>query len=498
MAATIAGGSLVENFDTLDFADLQSSTGVWNIVDKRAQSAAFANAAIDPNRVITFGNGTDGALFSANGFNFDTDSHPNGYQFTSVNITAGAISVTGSNALVIRSLTTVNIVPTIPVFKLVGANNGAAGSAAGTTTVPGSAVTCGGNGGKGGTGGSAGLGVGNVNNGLNGFLSSGALDLGHAGTGQFTGAYNGSVDATASAALISSDFDASFDCGPGGAGGGGYSFAAVGPFASGGAGGAGGGRLHITAIGNITITDASTIGGNGGNGAKVGAAPCSGVGAGGSGGSLWIQTLGTLGANAPILTAGNTGTSFCQAVLSPSVGGLARGDSAPASRPGSWNTGAGSFDTDLVPIATSSVVFSKAYDLSVWNAGFTAAPTVSQTLNGGQITVQYAGSADGTSFNGFVSDITTLSNKNYRYLKFKISITSNAGAVAASPFVNQISLQYNDLGLDSVTFPLAAGCATTHKAGTPSGKVPFDLLAELSLMIMATLFLKRRSNHTSG
>ncbi len=487
-SAPAFAGTLVEDFTTLTHADLQNSTGVWNVISHQAQSAAYANA--DATRPISFGNGADGAVDSANGYTFNTDSHPNGFNFTSVNITGGVITVTGSNALVIRSLGSVNILPTIPVHAGGSAKGADAVNGVGTATTAGTAVTCSASGGAGGTAdGTAG------NAGTDGNESDGTLEAGNAGAGQ-TGANNAAVDATfALSGPISNDFDAAgnFVCGSGGAGGGGYSQGGAGNFASGGAGGAGGGRMRITAIGDINVGTTEATGGNGGNGATVNppGGVCSGNGAGGNGGAIWMQTLGNLTSPAPTVTAGTGGTSACFAGSGLGLDGFARGDSAPGSR-SAWATVAGNFDTDQVPANTTSVVMSKAYDLGVWNAGFTTAPTITKTLNGGTITVAFAGSKDGNTFDGFVSDITELNNKNYRYIKFKLTITSG-GVAAASPLVSKIALDYSDLGLDDVPLSLFAGCGAmknVHEDGIPPG-----VAVEIGLILL--VYLLRRRAYTA-
>ena len=73
-------------------------------------------------------------------------------------------------------------------------------------------------------------------------------------------------------------------------------------------------------------------------------------------------------------------------------------------------------------------------------------------------TCQYAASTDGGNFTSFTTDITSLSNQNYRYLKFKI--TFNA---ASQNFVNSISIPYDGPSLDTVDLSLAAGCGASEE-----------------------------------
>ncbi|MGZ3730921.1 MAG: hypothetical protein ACXVCG_16980 [Bdellovibrionota bacterium] len=479
-AAAIGGGQLVEDFSTLDHADLGSSSGVWNVASKQARAAAFAGA--DSTRPITFGDGSDGAVLTSAGYNFDTDSHPNGFQFTSVNITGGTITVTGSHALVIRSLGDVNITPAIQVHSGVNRHGATAVNGVGTATTPGTAVTCSAAGGKGGTAAAAAAG-----NGQDGFQSNGVQEAGRAGTGQVA-VNTFAVDANgALTGPGSNDFDtaANFVCGTGGAGGGGYSNGG-GSFSSGGAGGAGGGVLRITAAGNINLTAAAeSLGGNGGNGVVVAGGKCSGGGAGGNGGAIWVQTLGTLSSPTPLVTAGS-GSSACFAGSGAGLDGFFRGDSSAGGRP-AW--AAGDFDTDQVPASTTSVIYSKAYDLSALNASFPSAATISQTLNGGQISVQFAGSSDGITFGDYNADLTALSGRNYRYLKFKINITS-AGVAAASPVVTQIALSFSDLGKDTVDLKLAAGCGYLSRPKGGSNSPPPDFYLHWALILGAYLYFR--------
>ena len=77
-AYTLTSGGLVEDFTTLDGADLTATTGVWNIVDTRAQAGVVANGTAA--NTISFGDGSDGALSASSGtVTFNTDLRPNGF-----------------------------------------------------------------------------------------------------------------------------------------------------------------------------------------------------------------------------------------------------------------------------------------------------------------------------------------------------------------------------------------------------------------------------------
>lgn len=155
-AATVSGGKLVEDFTSLDGGDFQTSTGLWNVIDHVAQAGAVANGL--STRPISFGDGSDGALTLSSGssYTFNTDQHPNGYNFTSVSIDSGVtLNVTGSKPLIIRSLSTATISSTLSVDGEFGALS-TAGDAVANGSIPGTGPTggpghaCAGTGGNGG------------------------------------------------------------------------------------------------------------------------------------------------------------------------------------------------------------------------------------------------------------------------------------------------------------------------------------------------------------
>lgn len=465
-AATIANGVLAEDFSTLDYADFSASTGVWNSAVGEARVAAHVlNTDTATYYPISFGDGSDGVLNSSAGYTFDTDAHPNGFNFVSVNISGGSITVHGSNPLVIRSLGAVSITPTLSVAG--GAGQSATGAMA---TTGGQAVTCGANGGA---GGAAGL------PGGNGLESDGVTPDGGA-TGGLAVPAPGNNGGLPIMGPSSSVFEtaANFICGAGGGGGGGDGSA-------GGAGGAGGGRVRIAAVGAVTTGTIDASGGNGGSGA--GAANCGGNGTGGVGGAVWVQSLGIVSAAGVVVNGGNTATSNCDLVGGLGFPGLSRCDSSGA--PGCNKN----FDTSMVPASTQSVVQSKGYDLGVWNAAFSTAPTVTQVLNGGTIVTEYAGSQDNVTYSAFTTDLTTLSDQGYRYLKFRLTMTS-VGAVGASPQVTGISIPYTDLGLKSLDVSLTPGCGTIQaskaKPDMKLGLATFSFWC--ALFLLSYLIIRKR------
>ena len=491
-----SGATLVEDFSTLDHADPSNSTGVWNSVDHSARAQAFANS--ESTRPIDFGDGRDGTVNTANGYVFNTDVHPNGFNFQSLAISGGTIQIIGSHPLVIRSLTTIDITPSIQV----NGANGDPGRADGLSVSGPKAVTCHADGGSGG-----GATAATPSNGEDGFQGSGSSDPGTHGTGQSGGSYSGSVDAIESSLLPNGpNFDSSpatdFLCGTGGAGGGGFTNGAS--FGSGGAGGAGGGVLKIVAVGDIHLAATEAKGGNGGDKApNLNSPTCTGVGMGGFGGVIFFQTLGGLYTSVdPDVSGGHWGAQTPGANDCNGSGnvwdGFDRGDTASTGNRPTWvNSSSASavyYDTDRVPAGVQSQVQSKSYDLGVLNASF-ATETVNST---GAVSMSYAGSSDGVSFSAFGS-LQAMSNQGYRYLKFRATFTSPAGGGVA-PKVTGLSIPYTDSGLASLNTKIFAGCGTLALTGakdkssdskSDEAGVLFTLVALSLLYGMSRLRLER-------
>jgi len=89
-----------------------------------------------------------------------------------------------------------------------------------------------------------------------------------------------------------------------------------------------------------------------------------------------------------------------------------------------------------VTVQLSGILQSVGYDSAAGSQTYTS--TNSMTLStGGVATVQFADSADNTTFGDFSSDITTM---NKRYIKFKITLTTTN--LATAPSVDNIKIQY--------------------------------------------------------
>lgn len=461
---TLTGGRLVEDFSTDAHADYASSTGVWDTVNSRARAAVVAGAVA--TQALSFGDGSDGDLDTAGAVALDTNSHPNGYNYRSLHLRTGAtVSVTGSSALVIRSLTTIQIDAgvTFSVKGTAGASGTNSVAAATTTladTTPGSAQTCGASGGLGG-GTTAVVG----NSGANGKQSNGTTDEpGTAGLGNSNLAGGDGADAVfendpgfTPRPVAANFFTTGFVCGSGG-GGGGADIDNPGPItASGGAGGGGGGRVRLISLGDLTVSSAiDASGGDGGTGGETGTA-CAGNGGPGNGGAVWLQSAGLLNITAAALPVVDPGLDFPNVCHPLGVGGDF-GDSR-ADYAGNDPDFPATAATSNAAANQSYDVVSNAYDLNTLNAVFSNASVTSSAPGGGSASVSYAGSITGASYSAFTTDITQLSNKNFRYLKFKVTINT-AGVAAASPQVSQIAIDFKDAGLPKADLKLSPGCGT--------------------------------------
>lgn len=446
------GGSLLENFSSDGHADYAATTGLWDTVNHQARAGVVTNA--DPNAPISFGNGSDGDFNISGSYVFDTNSHPNGFNFRSVNISGnGTVTASGSHPLVIRSLTTVDIAATVN-FNVDG-NPGLPGNLDSSLAgAGGAAATCDGGQGGAGAGAVAGAWGPAAHDGFFYDLTSDAATAGNSTNVANTPGDNATQSAPGPKHPNAANFDTGgFICGPGGGGGGASTTGGVGTnqFATGGGGGGGGGRVRIVSVGAMNVlTPISAKGGASGRGTTNGSDVCSGSGAGGNGGAVWLQTLGNMNAVLPDVSAGLGTTNACAGVPDDGIAGDQRKDSA----------GVGANGTTQAAPSQTYRIQSKGYSLGTLNAGFSEAPAISASAGDGSMPgVAFAGSADGASYSDFTSDIKTLSGKKYSYLKFRITLTTG-GAAGNSPVVNSISLNYTDLGLEKLDLKISAGCGS--------------------------------------
>jgi len=488
---TITAGLVTETFADATHYDYASSTGTWNIVSLAAQARRVANT--DAARPLDFGDGSDGELVQSSGsFTFDTDSHPNGYNFTSVNVTGGTLTVTGSNPLKIKCLSTFSISNSVELS--VKGTNGASGAINPTTAggAGGTSLTCGGNS-RGGNGGAA--------DSANGYASTDGTNYDGTVSAASVAGNSGGASATVGNAATGSpagpgnfETGSNFVCGGGGGGGGGHQTNA-GAWSTGGGGGAGGGLARIVAIGNVSFFSINAAGGNGGGAINDGTA-CGGHGSGGNGGAVWVQTLGTITATTPpndIATYSSLGGSGggCAGTGNAGFEPVARGDSS-AGAGLTWSVAG--YTTANVVVSDTSVVVSKGYDLGTADAGFFVAPTATTTLNGGTIDLAYSGSSNNSSWSDWVTDITQLSDRGFRYVRFKATITPGT---TTSPALTGLTIPFVELHVR-----LNGGCGslldisgndrggTDGSGGNLIGAATYSLWIILFLMIR--LYTKRR------
>lgn len=464
-AWTISGGRLTEDFTDSSHWDAANSTGLWNIVSHAAEAGRVSAASASQS--ISFGDGSDGVLSTSSGYTFNTDQHPNGYHFISIDISGGTIQVQGSNPLVIHSLSTIRIVPSLSVRG----GNGTPGTGNGSST-------------QGPTGGTATAGLCSGGAGGNTTPTAGGAGLTYTGAVDLAGgaSASGATSATPPGGAIDGpDIPQNFGtvanavrCGAGGAGGGGHLNGAN--HSTGGAGGGGGGTVHITAVGSISYTSIDASGGNGGAGGNDGF--CGGSGAGGNGGAVWVQSLQTVSGNTPTVTAGAIATA-CALSSGGSFSGSERVDTATSSDAGAYSTG-------NVAANQTYTVISQAYDLGTQNAAFFSQPTLATTLNGGTISVSYSGSSNAQNYSSATSDITTLSNQNIRYIKIRISIAT-ASSAGSTPQLNSIQIPFEELNIK-----ISGGCGSLQDKDSDP-RITFLFWVFLILLFWKTRLLNLNS-----
>lgn len=106
LPTAVEAATLVEDFTDISRCDLTVTTGVCNTIAGYARASAFAGSSA--TRPLLFGDGSDGVVDTSSGYTFDTDAK-SVYQFRSLNITGGSVSVIGKRPLIIRSLGVVQI-----------------------------------------------------------------------------------------------------------------------------------------------------------------------------------------------------------------------------------------------------------------------------------------------------------------------------------------------------------------------------------------------------
>jgi hypothetical protein len=462
---------LTEDFTDSSHWDASGSTGFWNMVDHAIQAGRVTGGVA--SQKLSLGDGSDGILDTSNGYTFDTDAHPNGFNFILLRINGGAVQVQGSFPLVIRSLSSVTITPLLSVKGAIG-QSGIVNGSISVISLGGTAIAgkCSGGAGGNASGGSGESGL--TYEGLNDY-APGSLPAGGSGVTAGTDA------GTALDVALSDQWETNpshFRCGAGGSGGGGQING--GNHTTGGAGGAGGGSIRISAAGPISVGQVSAEGADGGLGANN-SGTCSGGGGGGNGGIIWLQSLQTVTSTSLSAVAGRSAS--CAGYFSVNFDGFSRTDSKTASDRGAFSTGS------VAPLQTYEVL-SKPYDLETQNAGFLKQPTILTTLNGGTIKVQYEGSSNsnGSEFSSSTEDITTLSDKKYRYIRFRIIITTGS-STGISPELNSISIPFEELDVR-----LKGGCGSLQVTGSSPFNHQGMKLEAMWILCFIFIFIIQKQN----
>jgi hypothetical protein len=475
-AWSLKDGVLTEDFTEVGHWDISNSSGLWNMVTHSIQAGRVMGGQF--NQPLFFGDGSDGVLQSSLGYVFDTDTHPSGFNFISVQITGGTIVVQGKNPLLIRSLSTIEITPPISVRGGNGATGSANTSLIGPTGGIPVASQC-----AGGQGGNA-ESTSPQGDGASGLTFDRSNDLAGGGIGgdpPATISPGGPFDSADSATLWGTGN--AFRCGAGGGGGGGYNDGA-GHYATGGAGGAGGGTVQMIAVGPVLLNTIDASGGDGAMGADANSGNCSGSGAGGNAGAIWLQSLESISASTLVLAPGASATTCLSSAGSGYPVGFSRIDDRTSST-------AGAFTTEAVASNQIYQIQSLAYDLGTRNANFPAEPILSEVLNGGTLSITYSGSSDGIHFSNDTADLRQLSQQNIRYLKFKVTITTPTSA-GLTPELKSISIPFEELDIQ-----LKGGCGST-RSSTPTSNT--GLFSFLFLFIFSYLLThsRIRSNSIGG
>jgi hypothetical protein len=499
-----------------------SSTGIWDITNGKIQAPLAPGGTLA--KAFTFGDGTDGAFsdgptqtgisVSGSTVTFNTDVKSD-FKFTSFNLSGGiTLQVSGSQPLIIRSLTTTTIAGTITLNGTTGAANNA-----GVPSVGGSAVAGGGAGGNGGSsGGAAGVagtgtapagggGIG-ANNPLVGSADEGGGggclgNSGFAGQDSASGVPTGGNAGTCATvrSTAGTNFETTFKGGGGGGGGGAYTGA--GPI-SGAGGGGGGGAVRIVSQGNITVSGTvNALGGAGGANNLVNGAHCGGGGGGGAGGSVWLQTAGNIAGAGTVNVSqgagGDTTNGICDTAYAGGHGsdGIIRADRT-AGAVGTY-TPASSVQANAISIpfptgGTPFVVLTRALDFS---NGFYDFTTATETVDNsvlcganGTVTVKYEGSFNGSTYSSPVLAANLSQLNGYPYIRVRVEIATTG---ANPPCLTGLSLNYQPSDLPNIT--LRGGlifCGTINRNQPPTFKELVGDLFMLGAAVIGSLFFRRR------
>ncbi|MCR4317024.1 MAG: proprotein convertase P-domain-containing protein [Planctomycetes bacterium] len=426
----------IEPFDDTSHRDA-ATTAAWSTTGYLKAAPSYST-----------GTGADGAYSKTSGGPYSLAAGT--YNYTSFTIASGVtVNVTGSGTLTIYVQGAVDISGTLNLKGGNGGNgyadNNSQGGSAGSSNNGGGGA--GGAGGywdgtrPGGNGSGTGAGTGG---------SFGGDDAGYGGGGGGHGTAGSSGSGGGGGSGGSSHNNTGSPPTLIGGGGGGGGADEEDPFTdeSGGGGGAGGGAVAIYAGGSISAS--GTINANGGTGGNGGSGESGtengGAGGGGAGGAIFLLAGDalSLGTNSTQVSGGSGGSG------GHNGGAGGRGVMYLADFGSTFSA----TDTHIEPngysvstvnsSATTTYGYSTAYDFGTGLFNWLAPSMTDSAPGSSSIAYEYAGSTDAVAWSGWTSTITTLNGNSYRYLKFKITLTSTS---ADSPYVDDITFPVEAVGL---------------------------------------------------
>ncbi len=473
---------IIEDFNNNTFQDA-TSTAVWN------GALGYAHAPIEfGGTAIDLGNGSNGNCSFSGTVTAGT--------YNCLNLTLSNVNFSGSSNAVFKVLGNTTISGSVNL------SSGVAGGGAGGSAVN-AAASGNGSGAGAGTGGNryAPYGInpvtGDVGGGGGGGGSNiGAATAGSAGTknaGEF-GVAGGTGGAAGASGNNAATLHTALFAGSGGGAGavgrnnGGTDFLGV-------PGGAGGGVLHIASGGSINATGSVVANGGAGGSSTLG-----GAGGGGSGGTIFLQGLyGVVATNNLTALGGAGGTTTPSGTGEQGGAGGAgsdgairidKGNFATNSITGTINPANSNNDLDF-STAGPYIIISKGYDTRGNTNVFSGYTASDYTAAGDTLLYEFSDSADNSTWSGWTTDVTSLSQ---RYIRFRVTIT-NTNTNDTSK-VYSLVFEYDIITKSDYIFEseVAASCATISRVDDDKMN-PWNLLFSL-LVGFAFTFLLRKYPHT--
>lgn len=520
------GATLTENFSSADRWDRSQSTLVLNTALQRVHPSLRNKDWSSTNQTtnISVGDGRHGSFspsrytsfgtLSNNVLTIDTTQYSE-LQVTEFILSAGTtLRPTGSNPLIIKSLTSISI---SGVIDCAGDDGG--GVVVGTTTLAsGGTARCGG--GAGANGGTiavpaaaTGTAGGSFVTGGPGGTVAGVRGQGGSGGGGYSSNVlagyqaTGGQDGSGGFLAIGSNYpDEEFTVVGGGSGGGG---GGGGTGSVGAGGGAGGGAIYMYAVQDITLvsTPSSTgeVRADGGDGGAVsgGAAATNGGGGGaGAGGSIlmWSGNIVDFGgiSGPPYLVTALEGSAAATNGLSGGKGGRGRtwivdnDDAAPPGYPnGSLDDPISELGADVGRIefsTDSQILVSQFIDLGTTKPTFNSATLFSTLAGGATATLEVRGSDDGSAGDATAwyssAQIAQLNGK--RFIQMRVTLDNNDPQ--SYSYVTGITIDYELF--EQKNFEMIGAC------GRVSGVGLLSVLPLLALFFSVFFALRIRFHHS--